>query len=60
MPAPFSNDLRTRVLAAYDRGMPTIQIARTFDVSPACGPGGSSSGDVRPARSGRGPWVERR
>lgn len=35
MPAPFSNDLRTRVLAAYDRGMPTIQIARTFSVSPA-------------------------
>lgn len=35
MPAPFSNDLRTRVLAAYDRGMPTIQIARTFAVSPA-------------------------
>jgi transposase len=35
MPAPLSHDLRTRVLAAYDRGMPTIQIARTFAVSPA-------------------------
>jgi len=35
MPAPFSQDLRDRVLAAYDRGMKTQQIAQTFRVSKA-------------------------
>lgn len=35
MGAPYSQDLRDRVLAAYDRGMPTSQIARLFQVSPA-------------------------
>ena len=35
MPASYSQDLRDRVLAAADRGMPTKQIARTFAVSPA-------------------------
>ena len=31
----YSQDLRDRVLAAYDRGMKTKQIAETFAVSPA-------------------------
>lgn len=35
MAAPYSQDLRDRVLAAYDRGEPTKQIARSFLVSPA-------------------------
>lgn len=35
MATPYSQDLRDRVLAAYDRGMRTKQIARTFAVSPA-------------------------
>ena len=35
MPASYSQDLRDRVLAAADRGMPTKQIALTFAVSPA-------------------------
>lgn len=35
MAAPYSQDLRDRVLAAYDRGMRTGQIAETFAVSPA-------------------------
>ena len=35
MPAPYSQDLRDRVLRAYDRGMKTKQIADTFGVSPA-------------------------
>lgn len=35
MPAPFSNDLRTRVLAAYDGGMETSEVARVFNVSRA-------------------------
>jgi len=35
MGAPYAQDLRDRVLAAYDRGMPTKQIADTFQVSPA-------------------------
>lgn len=35
MASPYSQDLRLRVLAAYDRGMPTKQIAEVFDVSPA-------------------------
>jgi transposase len=32
MGAPYSQDLRDRVLAAYDRGMQTKQIAKVFDV----------------------------
>lgn len=35
MAAPYSDDLRDRVLAAYDRGMTTKQIADIFQVSPA-------------------------
>lgn len=35
MAKTYSQDLRDRVLAAYDRGTPTKQIAMTFDVSPA-------------------------
>lgn len=35
MAAPYSQDLRDRVLRAYDRGMKTKQIAETFGVSPA-------------------------
>ena len=35
MAAPYSQDLRDRVLAAYDRGMETQRIAETFAVSKA-------------------------
>lgn len=35
MGAPYAQDLRDRVLAAYDRGMTTKQIADTFGVSPS-------------------------
>jgi transposase len=35
MGAAYSQDLRDRVLAAYDRGMQTKQIAGLFQVSPA-------------------------
>ena len=35
MAAPYAQDLRDRVLAAYDRGMKTRQIADVFQVSPA-------------------------
>ena len=35
MGAPYSQDLRDRVLAACDRGMPTKQVADIFAVSPA-------------------------
>lgn len=35
MGAPYSQDLRNRVLAAYDRGMKTKQIADLFQVSRA-------------------------
>lgn len=35
MAVTYSQDLRDRVLAAYDRGMTTKQIADTFAVSPA-------------------------
>ena len=35
MATPYSQDLRDRVLRAYDRGMRTKQIAVTFNVSPA-------------------------
>ncbi len=35
MAKPYSQDLRERVLRAYDRGMKTKQIALTFYVSPA-------------------------
>lgn len=35
MGAAYSQDLRDRVLAAYDRGMPTKQIADLFQISPA-------------------------
>lgn len=35
MAAPYSQDLRDRVLAAYDRGMKTNEIALVFDISPA-------------------------
>ena len=35
MAKPYSQDLRDRVLRAYDRGGETKQIAETFQVSPA-------------------------
>jgi transposase len=35
MAASYSDDLRDRVLAAYDRGMKTKEIADIFQVSPA-------------------------
>ena len=35
MPAPYGDELRERVLAAYDRGKQTKQIAETFGISPA-------------------------
>jgi transposase len=35
MAAPYSDDLRDRVLAAFDRGMKTKEIAEVFQVSPA-------------------------
>lgn len=35
MAAPYAQDLRDRILAAYDRGMQTKEIAKTFSVSPA-------------------------
>lgn len=35
MAAPYSQDLRDRILAAYDRGMKTKDIAELFDVSSA-------------------------
>ena len=35
MATPYSQDLRERVLRAYDRGMKTKQIAETFHVSPS-------------------------
>ena len=35
MARPYSQDLRDRVLAAYDRGLPTQQIAQLFQVSKA-------------------------
>ena len=35
MGAPYAQVLRDRVLAAYDRGMKTKQIADVFQVSPA-------------------------
>ena len=35
MAAPYSQDLRDRVLAASDRGTRTKQIAEVFEVSPA-------------------------
>lgn len=35
MPAPYGQDLRDRILAAYDRGKRTKEIADTFGVSPA-------------------------
>jgi transposase len=35
MARPYSQDLRDRVLRAYDDGMKTKQIARTFHVSPS-------------------------
>ena len=36
MGAPYAQDLRERILAAYDRGMTTKPIAELFCVSPAC------------------------
>jgi transposase len=35
MAAPYSQDLRQRVLGAYDRGKQTKEIAQTFGISPA-------------------------
>lgn len=33
MASPYSQDLRDRVLAAYDRGVPTQEIAEVFSIS---------------------------
>ena len=35
MGSPYGQDLRQRVLGAYDRGKQTKEIAETFDVSPS-------------------------
>ena len=35
MPASYSSDLRQRVLADCDHGMPTLEVARKYTVSPA-------------------------
>jgi transposase len=35
MAAPYSDDLRARVLGAYDRGKKTKEVAEDFQVSPA-------------------------
>lgn len=35
MGAPYSEDLRRRVLGAYDRGMETKEVAENFQISPA-------------------------
>src|SRR5206468_13536 len=35
MAAPYAQDLRDRILSAYDRGMQTREIAKTFCVSRA-------------------------
>jgi transposase len=35
MAAPYSQDLRDKVLAAYDRGMKTKKIATAFDIDPS-------------------------
>ena len=35
MGAAYSQDLRDKVLAACDRGMPTKEVSEVFDVSPA-------------------------
>ena len=35
MPKPFDQDLRNRILAAYDRGKRTKEISQSFGVSPA-------------------------
>jgi transposase len=35
MASPYSQDLRDRVLAASDRGVPTKKVAGQFEVSPA-------------------------
>jgi transposase len=35
MASPYAQDLRDRVLAAYDRGMQTKAIGNTFSVSPS-------------------------
>ena len=35
MAGPYSQDLRRRVLSAYDRGMETKELAEQFEISPA-------------------------
>jgi transposase len=35
MAAPYSQDLRQRVLGAYDQGKQTKEIAKTFNISPS-------------------------
>ncbi|MEM8738841.1 MAG: hypothetical protein AAGG38_10250 [Planctomycetota bacterium] len=39
----YPQELRDRVLAAYDRGMKTTRIAEVFAVSPAWGPAGQAT-----------------
>jgi hypothetical protein len=45
-PAPYEQDLRDRVLATYDQGKETTEIAGTIGVSPP-GPGGSNRCDAK-------------
>ena len=56
MPRALSQDLRERVLAAYDRGMATLPIARMFQVSPAWArrikQRRREFGEIRPRRPG--------
>ncbi len=56
MTTPYSQDLRSRVLAAYDRGMKTRQIATLFSVSPAWArrlkQRRRETGETRPRRMG--------
>jgi transposase len=60
MATPYSQDLRDRVLAAYDRGMQTGPIATIFRVSPAWArrvkQRRRETGQTTPRKMG-GPWA---
>ncbi len=58
MGAAYSQDLRDRVLKAYDRGMASKQIADLFVVSPRLGPARQAScrRGERPDLP-QGPWA---
>jgi transposase len=65
MAAAYSDDLRDRILSAYDRGMKTAQIAEVFEVSPAWArrvkQTRRETGRIRPLRPGgkRPPKIDR-